>query len=374
MTPLRRAVVALCAVLLATSCTTSRLSQDEPVRITGTLLDERGQPSAGGRVVLVKEADLGEALLGFTLAASTLGLVCLADPPPTICARARRATTAADGTFAFQLTGRDTQGSVGNASTFHISAVSAPGPGDTAGPMVTARFQVQTTSLALPALRFWRPRVVVAAGRAEWTPLGAEYGPVAGYTASWAGAEPARPVWSADGPSPLTVDQRVLEDSRGSVAVDARMDRDAPGTSVRVTARSPQVPYASVAGAPPSRGAPCLSYTGPDVAGVALSPCPVTDGDFGSTLAPAPQGTAEARSGVAVDLGRARAVSLVVVRGCPGDCAVESSVDGRSWRILATRSGAGTTVAPPAGTTARWIRVRSPAGADLSRMAEVSVW
>ena len=92
------------------------------MRVTGTLLDESGAPRPGVRAVLVKEADLGELLVGFPLAVGTLGLVCLADQAPAVCSKARRSTTGADGTFAFDLRGRDTQGMLGTASTFHLSA------------------------------------------------------------------------------------------------------------------------------------------------------------------------------------------------------------------------------------------------------------
>ena len=81
----------------------------------------------------------------------------------------------------------------------------------------------------------------------------------------------------------------------------------------------------------------------------------------GSTTAPAPAATAT------VDLGQARTVALVVVRGC--SCAVEASVDGRTWTSLG-RSAGYTAVVPARPAPARYVRLTGATG-DLR---EVSVW
>jgi len=371
-----RAVAVVCVVALAaTSCTMSRLDQDEAVRISGRLLDEAGAPRPGAPVVLAKEVDLGEALFGVTVAVGTLGLVCLAEPGPAICSKSRRATTGPDGRFTFDLRGRDTHGLVGTASTFHLSARASVGPGDARGPMVTARFDVQTPTRELPELRLWRPRVTAAGGRVEWTPMDPASGPPEGYAVSYFG-DPARaPVWTVEGPSPATVDPRVLEDARGTVAVDAVVTHEPAGGRVRVTSRSAAVPWTGPAGAPPSRGAPCWSYASSGDTAAPLSPCTLTDGDFSGPVAGTPSDTsAGVRTAIAVDLGRSRPVSLVVARGCPADCTVETSADGRTWSAAGTGTGARFTVAPRAGATAHWVRVRSTSGVDVSRLAEISAW
>jgi hypothetical protein len=73
-----------------------------------------------------------------------------------------------------------------------------------------------------------------------------------------------------------------------------------------------------------------------------------------------------------VDLTKSTAISLIVVRGCPAVCDVESSVDGLAYKIVGTGDAPFQFVTPPQGPDIRYVRVRSVA--DLSRLAEVSVW
>jgi hypothetical protein len=95
-------------------------------------------------------------------------------------------------------------------------------------------------------------------------------------------------------------------------------------------------------------------------------PANLVDGDtttwFWSNGTPAVGGYA------GVDLGAARTIGpidVLMANGTsPNDYAhsgvLESSVDGATWRTLATFSGHNEiTVAPPAGTTARYVRVRN---------------
>ena len=79
-------------------------------------------------------------------------------------------------------------------------------------------------------------------------------------------------------------------------------------------------------------------------------------------------------SGVVVDLGAPRPVSLVVARGFAGQVLVELSDDGRSWRTVATSSGSAVALSVPGRPSARFVRLRSPVGLDESLATEVSVW
>jgi hypothetical protein len=115
-------------------------------------------------------------------------------------------------------------------------------------------------------------------------------------------------------------------------------------------------------------------------------PCTLTDGDL-LTTGPGPigdcvdipesQATAcrERVDPVDVDLGRARSVSLVVVRGVSSPVYVATSIDGRSWtefgRAL-TEGGfvrASLTVSA-AARSARYVRVNTVGEIP----SEVSVW
>ncbi|HET9443032.1 MAG TPA: hypothetical protein VFO65_06895, partial [Acidimicrobiales bacterium] len=85
-------------------------------------------------------------------------------------------------------------------------------------------------------------------------------------------------------------------------------------------------------------------------------------------------GGAEVVTGVVVDLGSARPIDLVVGRGVAGQVLVELSDDGSTFRPAATQAGPAFAVAPPGRPSARFVRVRSATGLDLSLLAEVSVW
>lgn len=377
---MNRLVALACTLTLAAvipGCTASRVARDADVVVSGTLLDPAGQAAKSVRVVLVKEIDVGDLLLGFGLVTASLGAACLLDDAPAVCGRARRATTGDDGRFDLRLKGRDVQGSVGNASTFQLTAMLAAATGEALGPTVVARFEVQTEQVALPPLRFWRPQVDVTASRArvgvEWPPLEAAAGPVDGYQVNFFAGPRGQPVWTAHGRSPLSVDPRVLEDTAGTAAVDASASAPGPGTRVRVTYRSGQVNYRGGFGAPPSRGAACTAAAA-DVAASPLAPCPFTDGDLGTAPVVRVGEAGIPPTEAVVDLARARSIALVVVRGCPGTCEVATSADQQAWPVAGTAMGQAFTVTPPAATSARYVRVRSTTGLDLGRVTEISVW
>jgi hypothetical protein len=130
----------------------------------------------------------------------------------------------------------------------------------------------------------------------------------------------------------------------------------------------------AIAGAPPSRDRPCRALLGRNRFATVTQPhCAVTDGDL---TAPArlSAGTGRTVTGVVVDLGRVRPVSLVVVRGMAGSVLVETSTNGRSYRRVGTAQGSPVAVHPPGRTAARYVRVRAVDGLDESMVAEVSVW
>ncbi len=350
--------------LVLVGCESSNLSRSAAVDVSGRLLRADGSPAAGVVVGLQRRPNIGEFLGSALLVPLTLFTACLADPPPAICrsGSVRRATTTADGTYSFNLTGKDTQGFLGTADTLALSAELPPAPGEAAGAAVTASFKVQTEQLRLHDIPFWQPKVTFAPGRIGWD---ARTGSSSYQVLLEDGK--AQPVWSfSGGNAEATFDARILEDTSGSLAVSTTEKTTAEGTTVSIYRRSGRVAYRSTAGAPPSRGKPCTVSTG-----VA---CPLTDGDFTATVpqppspssttsssAPAPPATAT------VDLGQSRSVSLVVVRGC--SCQVEGSADGKTWTALGSSTGY-TAVTPPRATPARYVRVTG----SLGDLREVSVW
>lgn len=371
---MRRVLSLLVALgLAATGCSVSSVDPDAPVRISGRALDASGKPLAQAPVLLVKQADIGEVVFGTVLVVGSLSTFCLLPDPPAICAKARTATTDADGRYEFALTGADTQGTLGTESTMNV--VFSGSTGTTTG-STTVSFTVEETTIRLPDARLWnaRPRVSPGPGkiRVAWAPLPAGD---ASYATQLYEADGRSPLWSQPASGRRAViDARILEDRSGSVAVSA--GAELPGAigagKVRTSHLSPRLRAGTGAGTPPSRGRRCAPVTGtaPAVDG-RQGRCAATDGDLD---APARLSGSGVVTGVVVDLGSVRAVDLVVARGFAGQFLVELSDDGKDYRTVATASGTAAAVEPRGGQRARYVRLRSPAGVDQSLSAEVSVW
>lgn len=359
---MRRVLAVLVLALALAGCEVSNLDGAAPVVVSGRVLAADGSPAGGVPVALERDPTLGEAVAGLFLIPLSFGTVCLADPPAPLCRgrTVRRATTAADGSYTINLTGRDTQTGFGNAAPFTLSS-------QVGGSVVTADFRIQAEALRLPDLQAWAPAVSVASGRIGWgPPAPGEYQVVVEDTAG-------RRVWSFEAERPeVSFDPRLLEDTAGSLAVAARTRTTAEGTTVVVRRQSPPAAYRGGAGPPLSRGRPCVVAP----AGTALAPCPLTDGDLRSMLPPAPAPargsdavptTAPAANQVTIDLGRLAEVSLVVVRGCT--CTVDRSADGQAWTEVGRVSGFAA-VAPARPGPARFVRLTGIYG----EAGEVSVW
>jgi hypothetical protein len=365
--------VALC--LTATGCTFSDVDPDATVHVSGRALDASGKPLAGARVLLFKEANLGEVLLGSALVIGTLSTVCLLPEPPGICREARVEETDEDGRYEFELEGSDTQGSLGTEATLNVVLSGPKAQGST-----TVSFAAKATEVTLPDARLWRARPAVDSSSnrigLSWSPLPKAAGSDVAYSAQLFEGEAQTPIWSqpATG-SRSSIDPRILEDRSGAVAVGAAAELSGgSGTGdVRASYLSARVSVAATAGVPPSRGRPCAAVTGPRARRADPAPdCPMTDGDLAAAARLV--GGKGVVSGVVIDLGSVRPIDLVVARGFAGQFLVEVSSDGTAWRMVGTELGTTVAVTPPGRPSARFVRVRSPTGLDESLAAEVSVW
>jgi hypothetical protein len=373
-----RRVLALFAALSlgAAGCSTSSVDPDATVRISGRALDPSGKPLSGARVLLLKDADIGEVVLGTVLAIGTLSTVCLLPEPPAICRKARTTTTDDDGRYEFELKGSDTQGTLGTEATLNVVFSGPRGHGST-----TVSFVAKDTSITLPDARLWKaaPEVSQPSGRIDlsWTPLPKAAGSDAEYSAQLFEGDTEAATWSQPATGgQASIDPRILEDRSGSVAVGATATL--PGGSgtgdVRSSYLSTRLPVDAVAGAPPSRGRRCAPVTGtaPRL-GDPPATCPVTDGDLAAAAGFRVDGKAVV-TGVVVDLSSVRPVDLVVARGFAGQFLVEVSSDGTAFQLVGTQLGTTVAVAPAGQPSARYVRVRSPSGLDESLASEVSVW
>lgn len=385
-----RVLSAVTVVLLVlAACNQSQVDPEADVSIEGTVQRQDGTTVGDARVALMKEASAGDVFLGV----ASIGLVCL-ESEISVCGEQRVTTTAGDGSFAYDLKGSDVQGSFGGASIMELTTALARGSDELAGPGVNTRFQVQTEAVRVP-LRAWEsPVEMTGAGgdvRVTWSdppgdvfPAEADLGDLTRRVVFRSG--PRETVWEQSAPMPsLELDARVLEDTRGDVAVFSEVDdiMVAPqdGTDVEVLLRSARYGYASPAGQPPSRGASC-SVPGPDGQPVSQTPCTLTDGGFSeefrpATCPPSDEGCVEPdHTRAVVDLGSPIDVDLVVVRGCSGTCSVEVSEDRATWQPVGASAGElgrrdviADAAEPVRG---RYVRVASDERVDTLR--EMSVW
>lgn len=354
-------------------CEFSRVNPQAVVQVSGHARDATGAPLAGVTVRLFKEADIGEALLGVIFAIGTLGAVCLLPAPPAVCHQARTTTAGADGSFTFVLRGSDTQGLIGTVSTLDV-VVADPGHGDHAA-TTTLSVKARTASIALPDARLWQPPIHLAEGgghlAVDWSGPPAGYGAVHDVSVQLLDSAGRGVLWSQPATGPrAAIDARVFEDVPVQAAVQAVASLDG---QTRAAYLSPRLDARPVAGAPPSRHRPCSAVVATTLAAVPQPTCAITDGDL---VAPAHLSApaAEVVTGAVVDLSGPRAVSLVVARGLAGTFVVETSTDGIHYAQVGSGDSSTAAIAPPAGTSARYVRVRSPGGLDESLMSEISVW
>lgn len=350
----------------------SPVDPDARVQVNGQVLDPAGRPLQSRPVRMGTGVTDADGALGvFTLGLSCTTGACTGDVWDT--------TTDADGRFSFEIEGRDTQSSFGEARSTLITASAAPPAGAVSGAEVSARFQVRTDRIDLPALSLVDPGVTIEPGerlRVAWTtsapgPYGVRFEDERGMA-----------VWAASTADPqFGLDARVLEGTSGRVVVGGGSSDAIEGSDVAVRWRSPGVGYASRLGPPPSRGHSCqMVRTDGLVDPADEAGCAVTDGDLvaaGLVLGPCAAEGDDASicpppAAVQIDLGAPVAVDLVVVRGCVGGCAVELSADASTW----TSAGAaadGHGVVTASGAPVRWVRVGL--GTDpLTGLQEVSVW
>lgn len=365
--------MALAAVLatVAAGCgEQSRVAPEATVTVRGTVAGADGTPLAGRPVRLGAGITEGEA----AFAVLTVGLSCTSGE----CRGEVRDTTTDDaGNYSFAVPGHETQSSFGEAVSILVSATGATPEAHVSGPLVSARFRVQTEVVQLPAMALVDPGLVLDGATdvaTRWsTP---RPGP---YELTFETAD-ATPIWKVTtNEATAVVDGRILEDSAGRAVVSGSSTEAIEGSDVALQWRSPGRGYAGGFGPPPSRGRACR-YVDAGGRGVTERTCELTDGDF-TGFAASPQVCDQAPDGatsncappvaVDVDLGTAVPAELVVVRGCEEEgCAVDVSGDGVNYRPVGAPSTDFGTVALD-GQPVSFVRVGLGSASDLR---EISVW
>lgn len=359
---LRRVVVVAGAAALAAGCVQSSVDPAARVVVRARVLAPAGSPAAGAPVVAVVEPAPSDLLFGFPLTLGTLGLACLADDVPKLCADRRRTRTDDAGAFRFEMAGRDVRGLLGEVRRLVVATSGEAAAGAPVGPVTSAGVAADATDLALGDLRLWGGRVGLgeagAAVTATWPALTPEFGVPGRASVAFEQAEGAT-VWEA--PATATggqVDGRVLEDSAGAAVVTVESSRSVGSLDVALAYRSAGTAYLAGAGAPASRGAACRDGEG----ALLQSPCPLTDGDLTT-----PTGVAET---VTIELGAPRRLELVVVRGCGAPCTVAAVGPGGAPVALGEVTDRFALLAPTGAPAAVALRLSGAVGG----LAEVSVW
>jgi hypothetical protein len=230
-------------------------------------------------------------------------------------------------------------------------------------------FKLERQQVALPAVRLWEPTLEVSESNGTIQVGYAAPGTLActevrEVTLSFLNHE-LQGVWSQPaGP----IDARMLEDFEGVFVAKASYSNQSEGPVESLEVSSPGVAYSSRAGAPPSRGAACVIGD----QGHAAGECPLTDGKLAEVQV--------AGGPIVIDFGAARSIQMVLLRGSVTAVYLEASQDNQQWSVLETLDGSLPVAHPPAGTSARYLRLRARPqteqeyGGGFGSVSEVSVW
>ncbi len=353
MTRLPAALLVL--AVLAAGCAQSKVPTDAKVTVTGSLARQDGQPAGNLRLALTRVPDLGELAFQGIPVAVTLGTACLANDPPPLCKLLQRATTDGHGAFTVHMNGADVQGSFGTATTFDLAAQLPKSGSEVDGPSVRASFEIQRVELTVPTLKFWEPDHVAVGGDAKTTTLDwSRITDVNDYTTHF--SVDGQEIWSDE--AEATMDSRAFEDANGVVHISAAASADGPDTTFKLFYTSQGVGFHGRAGAPESRGKPCIAEH---------QPCRLTDGSFQHPLPD--------EAWAYVDLGAPQPVGTIFARANQaGPLTVETSDDAKTWTPRATGDGQFAKIALPTAVSARYVRVHGSAASKLTGLTQLSVW
>lgn len=400
----RRCVVGIVGAALLAACSSPAGGQEDrservDATVTGVVVGADGAPMAGVEVV-VTETDTGIGT-GPVIGLFTLGVGCLAGLCGSGSSTVDRTTTAADGSYEATLPRAYRAGT--ETDEDWVVSVSLPATGDQrSGPASAFEFEANIQLQEAPPLPLWtRDPQVSVDGWAVSIDVGAV---PPGLEGAVVNLETPRLKLRQEGTA-ATFDARLLEfdgvgsshglAANGTAFADRRVPH-ANGRTIYHQRTTTAIVPIDLHLVPSSRGAPCTarSTTGLDLLpGGPEAGCPLTDGNLLSNVSgavaagtAAPEGTGGTTATTArptvgeatIDLLDPIEASLVVLRGVEPGPVVDLSLDGATWTTVRTvaataiADGPRTSVAaPPASATARYVRVRHPAGVDPG---EVSVW
>lgn len=344
---------------------------DAEIVIEGTVVIDEGEPLADRLVYLHRALTIDEWLTVATGGGPGLVADCIVNNNEADdgCGAFRVDTTDSDGRYVFRLRGDDTFNLLNEPARFSVSAASGTGSGNGTS---TVQFEVHTEQLAFPALSLWQraPAASVADGIVNFS---WREEPVLGDTLA---AETAfffsqrldgNDGWlwrhTTTNTAALSLDARIFQDVEVAFGSRDGVSLFLFSTMVEAIRHPPRGSFANAAEAPRSRGAACryANALGEHL----LSPCPLTDGDFGTRfeneepvceeMAPPTDGgvtdggtASEGRcreaafEEVTVDLGQATTMSVLFLHAVLPATGVTVSVgqDGESFEPVLTDAAA----------------------------------
>lgn len=337
-----------------------------PVR--GRVLDASGRPVSGADVRLERHEGFFEGFGRALAVFASLGLACIADDE--IC-------EVPYGVGRTDASGRYTVFLEKDVDDYDVRVQQG-----STGPVLTARIDYAGKPLVLPDVHYWNPAPFA---EARGTDMHVRFRTPPARVGTWRGAGAT----VKDAKDNVLV---TLDGARSGDSFDARLIEDvAARLDVGVTVRTKLGDTTYTASAPVrgrlrpmTRGLACYEY-GRSGRPVRNAPCALTDGDLLTEWQPkvadyqcADNSPCDRR--VMVDLGSQRRLRYVVVRTCDDFFdEVQVSADGKTWQtVIEQHSGQGGDINDVChrelDTTARYVRVKGPAGGFYTRRSEISVF
>lgn len=304
-------ISALLAAVALTGCVESALNPDDPVKVKGTALNEDKTPMANVELTLARSAN-NLCVLTETFAALK---------------------TDADGTFAHDMIGKDTQTDKDLARCFVLRL-----PAQSSGAYAFHDFFIQVTDVSIPSLQLWTGGVVAAQtadGATVTYNSVLDTHPVTnpnyGFTLTIDGTAGNNFLWRSESvTSPVTLSDYVLEDyTTAKAQIFTGGETKGSGTTFHSSYASNTVGVTGHAKRPVTRGVNCtFEHTTPDKI------CALTDGKMDLTLPP--ENTMEAR----IQMPTSKVLKKAVFRGLElgvnfKNLIIEGSSDGATFTQLA---------------------------------------
>ncbi|MDB4970362.1 MAG: hypothetical protein JWN44_6051 [Myxococcales bacterium] len=372
---MRSTVVGIVALVSLAGCfgPPSQVNAKDSIKLNGTVKTQEGGASPAAKVKLIRHPDPLQALSQVFVAVGSIGLACIGGQLD-ICSSFEESDSDGGGNYQFAMRGADTQGSTGEALTFTSFAGCPSG-----GCAVSTDFQIQRTTLTIPAMNFWSDAGTLADDTAgnpgfAWPTLESRIGGAAADDYRVTITTPDNvTIWQQDAAkaSSLSIDRRVTQDSQGQWTVVATRKQPGNGTDFTFNWFAPPQSYPNHGLIPLSRNQDCYTQGADGMPSRLARPCPVTDGNPATRFVPVqaaacPSGmtcpATPLNNWIMVDIGFSHPLAFLViydlaVTNATANVLVETSDDMTSWTLQQTLKGQAYQTTTLAGA-ARYLRLR----------------